>query len=186
MTKEKMVEILSGKPAEEAKNPDEKAPFSHKCCHVSEEQQKRLTEMAFLADKQESCRKLSHFIGENMGDDGVKAVLQGHVICIGEVMVPFRLAILRECIAFAKDGFLTYKITIEPRGIGLGIDRDAKLEVCPWPQGVFKDAYIGLLVRDRRKDIEKRVAECRLDVFSPRPDEEIADVILKGVAEVMA
>ena len=183
MTKEKMMDILSGKPVEEKKKLDEKAPFSHRCCHITEEQQKRLSEMAFMSDKQESCRQLSHFIGENMTDESVKAVLQGHVVCIGEVMVPLKFAILRECIAFTKDGFLTYKIFIEPHGVGLGIDNGATLKVNPWPDGVFKDGYIGLVVRERRKEIEKRVDKCVMDLFTSRPDDEIAEAILKG-AEV--
>ena len=185
MTKEEMLNFLNGK-VEEAKKPDEKALFSHKCCHISKEQGERLSEMAFLADKQESCRQLSHFIGENMGDDGVKAVLQGHVICIGEVLVLSRTAIIRECIAFCKAGFLTYAITIEPRGIGLALDRNVKLKVYPWPQGVFMDGYIAFCVRERRKEIKERVAKCWPDTFRPCPDEEIADVILKGAAEVQS
>ena len=185
MTKEKMMDILSGTPVEEKKKLDEKAPFSHRCCHITEEQQKRLSEMAFMSDKQESCRQLSHFIGENMTDESVKAVLQGHVVCIGEVMVllKFAICICRECIAFTKDGFLTYKIFIEPHGVELGIDKGETLKVNPWPDGVFKDGYIGLVVRERRKEIEKRVDKCAMDLFVSRHDDEIAEAILKG-AEV--
>ncbi len=186
MTKEEMVAILAGeKKPEEAKKIDEKAPFSHKCCHVSEEQAKRLKELAFLDDEQESCRKLSHFIGENISDDRIKAVLQGCVVCIGRTLLPFSLAILKECIAFSKDGFLTYRLTIEPHGVGIGIDKGDKLELTPWPDGVFKDGYLGLTVRLRKEALKKRV-ENKFDMFIPRPDDEIADLILKGVAEVTA
>ena len=186
MTKEEMVSIISGgkKPADDAMNKSDKAPFSLTCCHVSEEQAKRLLDMAFITDEQESCRKLSHFIGENINDERIKSALQGCVICVGKSISPFSLSIHKECIAFSKDGFLTYKFTIEPRGICLSIDAKAKFELTPWPAGVFKDGYMGLTVHIRKKTLMERAEKSKLGLFIPCPDEEIADVILKGFAEV--
>lgn len=186
MTKKEMVSIISGeKPADEAMN-DEKAPFSHKCCHVTGEQAKRLSEMAFLEDQQESCRRLSHFIGENLNDERIKSALQGCVVCIGRIFNLFEFSILKECIAFSNEGYITYKLHIGSHGISLGIDENAKLKLNPWPDGVFKDGYMGLTVRLRKKVLMERAEKCKFGLFVPCSDDEIADVILKGIAEVTA
>ena len=45
---------------------------------------------------------------------------------------------------------------------------------------------MGLTVRLRKKVLMERAEKCKFGLFVPCSDDEIADVILKGIAEVTA
>lgn len=187
MTKEEMIAYLSGKKPEEANS--NKVTFT-KCGVATEEQAKYIMDALCLKDEQESARRLSGFLGDNCEDTKIGEALKAHAICVAIVTIPPKMTVVKECVAFSKEGYILYGLRITLTGLAFGVDKDKGMRLIPWDAPITDTTLLQLsvlkVINDRKNELDEKISKEYALTFNPRPYAEVAEAVIKATAEVQA
>lgn len=173
MTKEEIKNLLSGNKPTQGLN--EKISFK-KCGMANEEQSKYLVDAAFSKDRQGGFRRLSHFIGENIDVPDIAEVLKSNTILIGEAVFFVDSRLILEGIAFAKNGYICFNISVSGNGISFGHCADERFEITPWANGFSQSALVEV-ISNRKEKLKENFRKMKVIPFMARSNEELADAV---------
>lgn len=187
MTKEEMIDYLSGKKLEDANS--NKVQFT-KCGVVTEEQAKYIMDTLCLKDEQESTRLLSGFIGDNCEDAKIGEALKAHAICFAIVTIPSHMAVVKECVAFSKEGYIRYKLRITLNGLAFIVDKENGMRLIPWDVPITDTTLLQLsvlkVIKDLNNELDEKISKEYALTFNTRPYAEVAEAVIKATTEVQA
>ena len=179
MTKEQIIAALNGESPKDEQSPDNKIDFTKRGV-ATKEQSKYLAKMFVQKDEQDSFRNLSRFMSGNVDNAEVRDVLKCHTVMVGTVVLPLETAIVKEGLAFNKDGYFCYSFRLLGNSLGFGIFKDSRFEVTPWDRLYGADAVVEC-VRNLKAKIYEKMGF--MSLFRERANDEIADVIEKAFKE---